>query len=408
MPELSDGSTIKAEVCVIGGGPAGSALARRLSQLGHSVVILEKRAFPRPHIGESLVGDVLPLLDVLGVRSQVESAGFLRPEGMYVRWAGAAERRQSRGAPGFQVDRGRFDEILLHTAAEAGARVLQPARVVEVQRLDGDVWRSRARCESGNVIIESKFIADATGRTGLLPGMRRRLSEKTVGLYAYWKSVPLDGPETRVDTGEDGWYWGAPLPGGEFNAAVFLDASFCRKGVAQSGGLDKFYEALIARSELLSDCLKGSRIGPVRGCDATTFYDDALATADTIKVGEAAFSIDPLSSQGVQTAIGSALHAAVVLHTILQHPGDISLALEFYRLRQLESVALHARAAGRFYSEAAHLKTGEFWQARAVKAEQDERQTQPFPKPALSAQTLIRLSPEARCEIIPSIQGDFV
>ena len=95
MPEPSDGSTLKTEVCVIGGGPAGSALARRLRQLGHSVVIVEKRAFPRPHIGESLVGDVLPLLDVLGVRSQIESAGFLRPEGMFVRWAGGVERRQT-------------------------------------------------------------------------------------------------------------------------------------------------------------------------------------------------------------------------------------------------------------------------------------------------------------------------
>ena len=220
--------------------------------------------------------------------------------------------------------------------------------------------------------------------------------------------MPLDGPETRVDTAEDGWYWGAPLPGGEFNATVFIDASLCRKGVAQSGGLDKFYEALIARSELLSDCLQGSRVGPVRGCDATPFYDDAPATADTIKVGEAAFSIDPLSSQGVQTAIGSALHAAVVLHTILEHPDDTSLALEFYRMRQLESVALHARAAGRFYGEAARSKTGEFWQARAVKVDSAERETPPLQQPALGAQILIRLAPEARCELIPSIQADFV
>jgi len=31
-----------------------------------------------------------------------------------------------------------------------------------------------------------------------------------------------------------------------------------------------------------------------------------------IKIGEALFSVDPLPSQGVQSAIGTALHAAVV------------------------------------------------------------------------------------------------
>ncbi|MBC7911543.1 MAG: tryptophan 7-halogenase [Pyrinomonadaceae bacterium] len=407
MPELSGGSTIKAEVCVIGGGPAGAALALRLVQLGHTVVVVEKQAFPRQHVGESLVGSVLPLLDVLGVRGKVESAGFLRPEAMYVRWADAVERRQSPGEAGFQVDRGRFDELLLQAAEKAGARLLQPARAVEIKRLGGG-WRSAVRCETGNVFIESRFIADATGRTGLLPRVRQRLPEKTLALYAYWNQVPLNGPETRIDTCEDGWYWGAPLPGGEFNATVFIDASLCRKGVAQSGNLEKFYESLIARSELLSDCLKGSRIGNVRACDATPFYDDAPATADAIKVGEAAFSIDPLSSQGVQTAIGSALHAAVVLHTIQRHPKDTSLALDFYRMRQLESVALHRRAARKFYGEAARTKPGEFWQARAAKADKDEREPQPFRQPALSAHTLIRLSPEARCEVIPSIQGDFV
>jgi flavin-dependent dehydrogenase len=408
MPELADSSTIKTEVCVIGGGPAGASLALRLLQLGHAVVVVEKQAFPRQHVGESLVGGVLPLLDVLGVREQVESAGFLRPESMYVRWAAEVERRQSSGEPGFQVDRGRFDELLLQASVKAGARLLQPARAVEIKRLGDGGWHSNVRCETGNVIIESKFIADATGRTGLLPRVRRRLPEKTLGLYAYWNRVPLRGPETRIDTCEDGWYWGAPLPCGEFNATVFIDASACRSGVARSGSLEKFYEELIARSELLSDCLKGSRIGNVRACDATPFYDDAPATADAIKVGEAAFSIDPLSSQGVQTAIGSALHAAVVLHTILLNPKDTSLALDFYRMRQLESVALHRRAAHKFYGEAARSMPFEFWQARAAKADKDERETQPFRQPAPSAHTLIRLSPAARCEVIPAIQGDFV
>ena len=75
----------RADVCVIGGGPAGASLARRAAMLGHSVVVIEKAPFPRPQIGESLTGAVLPLLDVLAMRDQVESAGFYRQRALK-RW----------------------------------------------------------------------------------------------------------------------------------------------------------------------------------------------------------------------------------------------------------------------------------------------------------------------------------
>jgi flavin-dependent dehydrogenase len=114
---------------VIGAGPAGATIARRLAALGHDVVLIERAAFPRPHIGESLPPSICPVLDLCGVREQVEAAGFLRPASAIVQWSGPAARHSRfDGAPGFQVDRGRFDHLLLAAARDAGASVRQPAR----------------------------------------------------------------------------------------------------------------------------------------------------------------------------------------------------------------------------------------------------------------------------------------
>jgi len=54
------------DICIIGGGPAGSVLGARLAQFGLDVCLVERVAFPRRHLGESLAPGVLPLLKSIG------------------------------------------------------------------------------------------------------------------------------------------------------------------------------------------------------------------------------------------------------------------------------------------------------------------------------------------------------
>ncbi|MDQ3675177.1 MAG: tryptophan 7-halogenase, partial [Actinomycetota bacterium] len=126
------------EVCVVGAGPAGAALATRLAQLGHDVAIVEQHRFPRPHVGESLSPGIWPLLDVLGVRDSVTQAGFTQTSIARVRWRDDNEER-THVPDGLTVDRGGFDAILLQRAGEAGARSLAPARARRPIR-DDDGW----------------------------------------------------------------------------------------------------------------------------------------------------------------------------------------------------------------------------------------------------------------------------
>jgi flavin-dependent dehydrogenase len=415
------------DVCVIGGGPAGAALATRLAQLGHSVVLLEKQLFPRSHVGESLVGDVVPLLSVLGVKTEIENAGFLRPTSVLIRWDSTAQRTESFAGAGFQVDRGRFDQILLQGAVRAGAVVLQPARILELEQQAHDGWRVLAQCANESLTIAARFIADATGRQGRLGGLKRTASARTLALYAYWRQDSLIGPETRVEAGNDEWFWGAPLANGEFNATVFIDSSRYASGVAHAGSVESFYRSLLSGSVLLADCLEKRLATPVRVCDASSIQDENPATEDSIKVGEASFSIDPLSSQGVQTALGSALHAAAVLHTMMVKPANMTLALEFYRTRQSESVVRHADATAQFYLEAARSRIGGFWTKRAAirdsttrvlegtsgiavgtpvvmkSVEDGASRVEPLPP-----ETRIRLSLDAAIEIRPVLRDDLI
>jgi flavin-dependent dehydrogenase len=390
---------IRADVCVLGAGPAGSTIALRLAQLGHSVVVLERAPFPRPHIGESLAPDILSLLDALGIREMVEAQGFLRPDEAIIDWGDGPTVKPASGEPGFQVDRRVFDSLLLAQSASAGAVVLQPFETAEIVRMSSGAWRVHGRRES----IEATYLVDATGRRGRLGGRKQRVSAPTLALYAYWRDVPIEGPETRVEAGESQWYWGAPLPDGSFNATVFVEPSSDR----MAG--EALYDCLLERSRLLRACRRGRRITPVACCDATCYFDERPIGGNVVKVGEASFSLDPLSSQGVRSAMGSALHGALAIHTLINRPESDNAVIEFMRTRQQEAVGQHKSWAGALYSEAARRFDTPFWNRRRATHDTvlGNRRTERVAGP-VNPEMFVHLSPEAYIIDMPCVDGDFI
>ncbi|MEX0367403.1 MAG: NAD(P)/FAD-dependent oxidoreductase [Ruegeria sp.] len=351
------------EICVIGGGPAGSGVALRLAQLGHRVTLVERAAFPRAHIGESLPPSILPTLAALGLRDRIERAGFLRSHGSILYWGGEFERRgTSPGAPGLLVDRARFDALLLHAAAEAGVTVLQPARAHRPRRTTQG-WDIPLRGETPQT-IHTRLLIDAAGKQAGLARKFRRCSQPLLALYAYWQPPPGFGPETRVEAGEAQWYWGALLPDGTVNATIFLDPARAA-GLSPADRRD-LYLNLLAQSTLLSPCLDTSRRGHVRSCDATSYAEQTPPSAHLLRVGEASFSIDPLSSQGVQSALGQTMQTAAVAHTLLTRPDDTELALTFAADRQTERIRTHATLAADYYAQQAQHHPNPFWTDRAT------------------------------------------
>jgi flavin-dependent dehydrogenase len=393
-----------ADVCVIGAGPAGSTFAARMAQLGHQVHLIERKRFPRAHLGESLSPGVMTLLRAADMHATVEAAGFTRVRNVWVKWADGPRLREDPGEEGLLVDRGEFDRRLLARARDFSVQIHQPAQIRE-QAWDGAKWRLTIDADGTSTYLDADFVADAGGRRSTSPARQTKTGASTLAVYGYWHGANRPAMP-RIEAGRDAWYWGVPLPDGTYNTLVFVDPSWFRS--APGATMPERFLRLLDRSSLMEECRDAELIAPVRAIDATPYLAGDCVTPTRILLGDAALAIDPISSSGVQKAIQSALSGAIVANTLLRRPGLTEAALGFYRAQLTEASERHRRWAAGHYRDVADRCDRAFWRDRSAAPAAAE----PPPLPAFDiralATTPVELSPELEFIRTPCLQGDFV
>lgn len=395
------------DVCVLGGGPAGAVAALRLAGLGHRVALVHRPGPRRGPVAESLPASTLPVLQSLGLRSLAQSAGFLEAPPARVRWPGQAPAAMGadQATAGFIVDRERMDRQLLQLAQEAGVQLLSASAREPLAQAGG--WRvplqahavhpadRAAEAAVPQTECLASMVLDARGRRGPATG------PLTAALMACWEGSPSTGPRGAVEALAQGWAWSAPLADGRTAVAVFLDAARCA-GLGRAGQRALYLEQL-ATSSLLQPRAIGALLQPVQAFDATArAASDAAPAPGLLRIGEAAFSLDPLSSQGVAAAMRSAWQAATCVHTALRRPAQADLAWSFHRSQSKRAALHHGRLAAGFYAAAALELEADFWQRRAASPGALRAPTWP------DLDAHIALDDQARWCAAPVLEGDWV
>lgn len=352
------------DALVIGAGPAGTGAALRLQQLGYRVLLVERSAvWPRAQVGEALTPGVRNIIELLDANDALAAVPHVVHAGSRVLWR-ARSPELLRQAGSAIVDRGRFDAALLALARRRGVEIERPARVLHLAGAAGD-WRVGLLCgESRSRQVRARFILDASGRGAAAPRI-----DCAPRLAALWGEVDqsalpaLDGA-TQVEALEHGWLWAGCLPGGRYRLMLVCDPHAARQAAPATP--EARLRAACAASQLLRAAADLPLLGAVQMCSATPYLAPDSWKDGRLKLGDAAFALDPVSSSGVEKAMRFSLQAAVALHTVLGDagPGRSALAQQFFEGRLVEACARHAHWTEAYYGQA-WCADRPFWQARA-------------------------------------------
>lgn len=317
------------DVIVVGGGPSGSTAANLLAKAGVSVLVLERDAFPRFHVGESLLPADLEVFERIGL--DPDAHGFLYKGGAEFLDESIGGHREfpfGVALPGtpdhaYQVERSRFDNALLELARDAGAEVRQGVRVTGVS-----IERERVRVASTEGEHVGRYVIDATGLDALMgrsaktntpltdfglaatfvhigdldPGIDRELCDRSLGKG-----------NVKIFFREEGWAWLIPL--GDRRASAGM--------VTRKKGLVPEWLSEVFASPFLSRVLRGTKETRKRGTLASfSFHNREQHGARWVCAGDSACFLDPVFSSGVSLGMLGAAHIADVLVPALREGSE--------------------------------------------------------------------------------------
>lgn len=306
-----------ARVVVVGGGPAGLAVATTLARADVAATVCEAGNWPRPRMcGEFLSPDAQSALTALGAGDLVQRLGAPAIDAVRVTVARGgrvvAEVSSALGAGGHGVSRVDLDETLAETARASGAELRARCRIDGIAAdADAVAARGPATVAAGDAVVVASGRVPGPGRGATAP------SREWVALKVHVRGVRL--PRVTELHFADGAYVGMNEVACRGERVVNVCALARRVAWDRAGATPgAFWESLARANPAFAE--RWRRASPVADSDvAAAGFGFAVRGArgagerPVLFVGDAAALIAPLCGDGQAMALAGGVALGRIL-----------------------------------------------------------------------------------------------
>ncbi|MGA7620191.1 MAG: NAD(P)/FAD-dependent oxidoreductase [Candidatus Binatus sp.] len=318
-------SPLDCDVLVVGGGPAGLAVAIAARMNGLSAIVIERHPSPPDKAcGECLMPPAVSALNRLGVLDLIDPARRASIDGIRFEQEGAASAESRLPSPGgLGVRRTELTAAMIHRARRLGAEIHERTSVLGYR-----VQQDQVLAETDVGPVRARFLAAADGlhsRMRSTAGLQATPSRpRRFGIRQHFRVKPwcrfvevhfTDGVEAYV----------TPVGPGRVGVAFLWDDA----SVAQHGAsIDKLFERFPSISVRLAGAEVDSRprgAGPMARTARSRIADRFALVED------AAGYIDAITGEGLSLALVSALTLCRILPAALELGGSRETLLAYQR-----------------------------------------------------------------------------
>lgn len=329
----------KADVIVVGAGPAGSSSAYFLRALGLDVLLVDKEVFPREKpCGDGVGPRSVYMLRKMGLENWIKREAFFRVE--KVRLVSPQGLEISSKIPddafpvkyGYIVPRKDLDQKLVKHAEHAGARFLPGLKVRSLLYKNGQINGVEVEKEGRKTKVEAHLVVLAEGSKG---GLCRKLGIQSfppaVALRAYLKGVTGIDDAINIYFDKDipqGYGWIFPLSSTSANVGIGT------LSVPRKLHLKKFFFDFVNNRHHYPLSLKEAKMdSPLKGGTMKMNFGGSLIGPGLALAGDAARLVSPINGEGIAHALEAAEILAKCLENKFKSKPLINKGLEEYQIQ---------------------------------------------------------------------------
>ena len=336
------------DAIVVGARCAGSPTAMLLARLGHRVLVVDRASFPSDTVSTHLVhAPGVAALNRWGLLDTLKASDCPPIQNYTFDFGPFALSGTPRPVDGcdtaYAPRRTVLDKILVDAARQAGVEVREQFTVQEVIVEDSIVVGIRGHGPDGVTVTDrARVVIGADGRNSMVAKAvdTQHYNEKPMlqwSYYTYFSDLPVSGMETyiRPDRG-----FGA-FPTNDGLTLVVAGRPYA-EAVEYKADVEKnFMDILALVPEFAARVAKATRVERFTGGSVANYFRKPFGDG-WVLIGDAGYTKDPITAQGISDAFHDAESCSAALHDVFTGARSFAEALgDFQRTRDEHAMPIY-------------------------------------------------------------------